>query len=344
MQQNATWKGNTPTGIMKFTTESLKFKSKNREIASGGHKLHLSHMGELTYTIPVVINGIITMNNSDISASSGNANTDTAVQKKTHSVVTISDSYAGGCASKVKDNLGDKFMVNGFVKPSVGIDTLASTAKGDIGQLTKEDVLVFWGGTNDAGKNNCQDGLTYLVNFVKNNSHTNIIVMCAPHRHDLVDWSCVNEEVRNFNRKLVKLMKAFMHVRVVKIDLDRELFTKHGLHMNNLGKERIMKHTATMVLAVLQKKTQEPISIHWKTNQEDDHDEVTGSDYVVTQEVPYDASLTGINEENSADEGNPKGLLGKVKGKTDHLPQLMGLQESIANYRRVFRKARMLQH
>jgi hypothetical protein len=98
-------------------------------------------------------------------------------------------------------------------------------------------------------------------------------------------------------------MKAFKHVTVVKIDADRELFTKHGLHMNSLGKERITKHIATSVLAVLQKKTQELHSIHWKTNQ-DDQDEWTGGDYVVTQEVPYDASLMQINKENSANEGN----------------------------------------
>jgi hypothetical protein len=67
------------------------------------------------------------------------------------------------------------------VKPGSGIDTLASRVKGDIEELTKEDVLLFWGGTNDAGKNNSQNGLKHLVNFVKNNSHTNIIVMCAPH-------------------------------------------------------------------------------------------------------------------------------------------------------------------
>ena len=62
-------------------------------------------------------------------------------------------------------------------------------------------------------------------------SHTNIILMSVPHRHDLSEWSCVNSEVKAFNRKLVKLMKPYKHVIVVKVDLDRNFFTRQGLHM-----------------------------------------------------------------------------------------------------------------
>ena len=55
--------------------------------------------------------------------------------------------------------------------------------------------------------------------------------MSVPHRHDLSEWSCVNSEVKAFNRKLVKLMKPYKHVIVVKVDLDRKFFTRQGLHM-----------------------------------------------------------------------------------------------------------------
>jgi len=36
--------------------------------------------------------------------------------------------------------------------------------------------------------------------------------MYVPHRYDLADWSCVNTEVKTFDRKLEKLMKTFKHV------------------------------------------------------------------------------------------------------------------------------------
>jgi hypothetical protein len=51
-----------------------------------------------------------------------------------------------------------------------------------------------------------------------NNSHTNIILMHVPHRHDLVNWSCVNNEINSSNRKLEKLQKKQKHVTVVRAD------------------------------------------------------------------------------------------------------------------------------
>jgi len=71
-------------------------------------------------------------------------------------------------------------------------------------------------------RNNSQKGLKSLTNFVEVHSHTNIILVCVPHRHDLPERSCVNREVKTFNRKLVKLMKPYQHVTVMRIDPDRK--------------------------------------------------------------------------------------------------------------------------
>jgi hypothetical protein len=51
----------------------------------------------------------------------------------------------------------------------------------DIKHLTNSDTIVFIGGTNDVSKNNSQDGLKHIINFVNVNSHTNIILMGVPH-------------------------------------------------------------------------------------------------------------------------------------------------------------------
>ena len=80
------------------------------------------------------------------------------------------------------------------------------------------DILVFWGGANDVSKNNSQDGLKSLTKFVEVHSHTNIILMCVPHHHDLPEWSCINSEVKAFYRKLVKLMKPYKHVMVIRTE------------------------------------------------------------------------------------------------------------------------------
>jgi hypothetical protein len=61
---------------------------------------------------------------------------------KATSVVMIGDSHTRGCTTKVKGNLNDNFVVNGFVKPGACID-ITSTINGDGEQFTKRDV-VFW--------------------------------------------------------------------------------------------------------------------------------------------------------------------------------------------------------
>ena len=139
----------------------------------------------------------------------------------------------------LKHNHNDGFGLTGFTRPGADIDTLTSTIMEDTKHLMISDILVFWGGANDVSKNNSQDGLKSLTKFVEVHSHTNIILMCVPQHHDLPEWSCVNSEVKAFNRKLVRLMKPYKHVRVIWTNLDRKFFTKQGMHMNNLGKERM---------------------------------------------------------------------------------------------------------
>jgi hypothetical protein len=113
------------------------------------------------------------------------------------------------------------------------------------------------------------------------NSHTNIIVMSVSQRHDLCDWSCVNPKVKTFNRKLVNLMKPFKHVTVIKVELERKLFTRQGLHMNKLGKERIALRIANTATTVLQKQTEEPISMYMKTEQDDSVSDVSSEVNIV---------------------------------------------------------------
>ena len=80
------------------------------------------------------------------------------------------------------------------------------------------------------GKNNVKMALKYITNFIKVNNHANIIVASVPHRNNVMESSCVNKEIRSFNRKLMKNVKTFKHTIV--LEMNREFFTPHGLHLN----------------------------------------------------------------------------------------------------------------
>jgi hypothetical protein len=77
--------------------------------------------------------------------------------------------------------------------------------------------------------------------------------MCIPNRYDLHANSCVNKKVEVFNRKFGKLVKAFEYTALIKLDLNRELFTKHGLHMNGERKKLVAKKIMTTIKHMLHK-------------------------------------------------------------------------------------------
>jgi len=83
--------------------------------------------------------------------------------------------------------------------------------------------------------------------------------MSAQHRYDLHLDSYVNKEVTVYNRKLNKHLKVFDNALVIEVDTLRELYTRHGLHMNQNGKEQMAKKIALAVKSMLQKKKSDPI-------------------------------------------------------------------------------------
>ena len=58
--------------------------------------------------------------------------------------------------------------------------------------------------------------------------------MGVPCRYDLDPKSCVNDEVKVYNIKLKKHLKVFGNTRVIEVDANRDLFTRHGLHMSRM--------------------------------------------------------------------------------------------------------------
>ena len=70
--------------------------------------------------------------------------------------------------------------------------------------------------------------LKYITDFVKDSRHINIILLSVPHRHNLMESSRVNNEIRLEN----EIRKTFKHTTVLEINTNWECFTLHGLHLN----------------------------------------------------------------------------------------------------------------
>jgi hypothetical protein len=84
--------------------------------------------------------------------------------------------------------------------------------------------------------------------------HTNVILLTVPYRHDLECLNIIlNDELRNLNRKLLKLKKLFPHLSVVEINETRHWYTKQGLHLNNLGKEILSFNLVLHIFSLIEK-------------------------------------------------------------------------------------------
>jgi len=129
---------------------------------------------------------------------------------------------------------------------------LVNSAKNKVKGLSKKDFVVICGGANDIGKKNSALALHQVMDFVATNTHTNIALITAPPRHDLMPSSCINSAVTTFNRKLKKLIKAHHHASLLEIVTNRDLYTNHGLHLNGQGKERLANQILSLILSVLE--------------------------------------------------------------------------------------------
>ena len=114
----------------------------------------------------------------------------------------IGDSFTRGIASELLHNPGSAFEVIGYVKPGPGLEVITNMTKKEISTLTKEDMIVIWGGANDIEKNETYNGLTHITNFVNSRKHTNILIVGALVRFGLLATSRVNKEVIAYNRKV----------------------------------------------------------------------------------------------------------------------------------------------
>lgn len=138
----------------------------------------------------------------------------------------------------------------------------------DLKCLGTQDVIVINGGSNDIGskRNQTHKVLVHMTQFIQENTHSNIIIVNIPPRHDIGSNSMTNLEIQAANRKLNRIAKAYNNVTIVESNLHRKYFTRHGMHLNKHGKEWLSKQIATQIHRLVESNSKDTpiIPLKWK--------------------------------------------------------------------------------
>jgi hypothetical protein len=202
-------------------------------------------------------------------------------------IVVVGDSHTRGVAGEILHQSDHHIKPTGYVKPNAGLSELISTVRNISGQLTKRDKLVMIGGANDIDTNSHSQNLTSIVNLLQDTRNTNIILAEVPVRYDVGARSHINAEIESNNKKLQKVTKGFQHVSLIRGTPNRELFTKHGLHLNGKGKEIFTKELLKILTVKPKNQKAAAIQLPWK------------------EEPSTKSTLNGVRKDSSPAQGNP---------------------------------------
>ena len=149
------------TSISQETQDPESKVEHNLQNHSPTHQL--SNTKKETYNIPTITNGHLsregtswTMQRRTLQHGKKNLNTMRKTVKlacRRHSLLVIGDTHIRGLSEKISNCLDDSFILLGITKPNADIETITSPIHLKAGKLTKEDLIIFLGGTNDISRN-----------------------------------------------------------------------------------------------------------------------------------------------------------------------------------------------
>jgi len=117
-----------------------------------------------------------------------------------------------------------------------GFKAITSPTDFHVYDYAKNDDLILSGRTVDVARNETNNHLRHLTRFLKRTFSNNVIILNVPHCFSLVNLLCVNKEIIVYNRKLQKIVETSNYVQIQNMNRDRMWYTKHGMHMNSVGK------------------------------------------------------------------------------------------------------------
>ena len=202
--------------------------------------------------IPTVINGRLIYSDQKSTRKKERERSPTET-RASHKVKILGDSHFRGIASKIDQYLTTKFEIDSWIKPEANTQETVNTLENDSQCLRTQDVIVVSGGK-------------HMAQFIQENTHSNIIIVNIPPRHDVERNSIINLEIQATNMKLNKIANVYNTVMIVDTNLHRKCFTRHGLHLNKYGKEWLAKQIATHIYTLVENNTKSTpiIPLKWK--------------------------------------------------------------------------------
>jgi hypothetical protein len=103
--------------------------------------------------------------------------TNEKIGKKKRKIIVMGDSHARGLAKELKYGFNHEFEIQGIIKPGSTLKNLVKMTCSDLKTLTKRDVCLAWGSTNDVGRSKTNMGIRALNDFVSSHElPTNMIL------------------------------------------------------------------------------------------------------------------------------------------------------------------------
>jgi hypothetical protein len=102
-----------------------------------------------------------------------------------HKVLIIGDSHLREYSANIKTYLSDQFQVSGFIKHGAGTKIILGQITNEIENLLTSDFIILSCGSNDVGRVRLGEVFSDIVDFLKRVTHTKVILLTIPVRHDL---------------------------------------------------------------------------------------------------------------------------------------------------------------
>jgi hypothetical protein len=147
------------------------------------------------------------------------------------------------------------------MKPGAGTKAILEQTTNETDNLLSCDFVILSCDSNNIGRVILSEAFSDIIGFIKRVTHTKVILVRVPVRHDLEGTNCsINKEITKFNKKLCKLGKLFSHLSVPEIEENRHYYTKHGFHLNGLGKKIVTLNLGLLIFSRIKKASNLSIS------------------------------------------------------------------------------------